>query len=319
MTWMTALLAHSFAASFMPPAVSQIARDYNNLYGFLLWSSAIGCVLVIGGMIYFALKYKRKTENDKTAYITHNTFLEFLWSFIPLVIFLAMFVWGWKLYHDMRKFPDNALEVNVVAQQWSWQFLYKSGKTSTNEFWVPVNQPIKLIMASKDVIHSFYIPTMRIKQDVVPGRYTALWFESEKLGNFQVFCAEYCGTAHSAMMAKIHVVTLPEYEKWLQENDEGLSLAQKGEKLYSEKGCVACHSLDGTIKVGPSWKGIFGKTEEMADGAKVPVDENYIRESILTPNAKIVKGFAGGVMPAFQGQVTEEQMNALIEFIKGLK
>lgn len=323
MTWMTALFlqyqAQANSSSFMPPAVTQIAEQYDNLYSFLLISSAIACFILIGGMIYFGIKYKRKTSNDKTAYITHNTFLEFLWSFIPLVIFLAMFVWGWKLYHDMRSMPENAQEVHVIARQWSWEFQYKSGKTTGNEFVVPVNTPVKLIMTSKDVLHSFYIPSMRIKQDVVPGRYTSLWFNSQKLGDFNVFCAEYCGTTHSGMLAKIRVVTMPEYEAWLQENDDALTLAQRGEKLYNSKGCVACHSVDGTPKVGPTWKGIFGKEHDMADGSKVKVDENYIRESVLNPNAKIVKGFAPGVMPAFQGQLDEQQLNALIDFIKGLK
>jgi cytochrome c oxidase subunit 2 len=303
----------------MPPQGTEIAVEYDNLYSFLLWTSLIGCAIVIGGMVFFVLKYKRKTDNDKTPYISHNTFLEFLWSFIPLVLFLGCFGWGWMVYHKMREMPDNALEVHVFGQQWAWNFQYKSGKSSDNDFYVPVNTPVKLIMTSKDVIHSFYIPSMRIKQDVVPGRYSALWFNAEKTGDYQIFCAEYCGTAHSKMMAKMHVVSTEEYEKWLQENEEGLSMAEKGQKLASGKGCVACHSQDGKSGVGPTWKGLWGRDEEMSDGLKVHVDENYLRESILMANAKIVKGFPGGVMPIFQGQLNEDQVTALIEFIKTLK
>lgn len=304
--------------SFMPPAATEIAGQVDNLYAFLLWASLISCVILIGGMIYFVMKYKRKSAADKTAYISHNTFLEFLWSFIPLVIFMIVFAWGWYIYHQMRKFPDQALEVHVYGKQWAWEFVYKSGKTATNEFLVPVNTPVKLIMTSKDVIHSFYIPSMRIKQDVVPGKYSALWFESEKLGSFHIFCTEFCGAAHSLMIGRMKVVTQEEYEAWLQESDEGLTLAERGKKLWNDKGCVACHSIDGTVKVGPSWKGIFGQTHVFTDGTSALVDESYIRESTLEPNKKIVKGYPAA-MPSYQGQLSEEQMNAIIEFIKELK
>ncbi len=321
MKWLLLLSQKVLAeGSFMPPKATNVAGQVDNLYSFLLWASFISCAILIGGMIYFALKYKRKTANDKTAYISHNTFLEFLWSFIPLVIFLGVFGWGWYIYNQMRSMPTDALEVHVFGRQWAWEFVYKSGKTAGNEFYVPVNTPVKLIMTSKDVIHSFFIPSMRIKQDAVPGRYSTLTFNSDKLGDFQVFCTEYCGTLHSGMLAKMHVVSKEDYEKWIAESDEGLTLAQKGQKLYGEKGCVACHSTDGSPKVGPTWKGIYAlKDHEMEGGSKVAVDENYLRESILQPNAKVVKGFPQGVMPTFQGQLNEDQVNAIIEFIKSLK
>lgn len=312
-------MAAAQSSSFMPPAVTDISKQVNNLYSFLIWASAIACFILIGGMIYFVLKYKRKSSSDKTPYISHNTFLEFLWSFIPLVLFLAVFGWGWHIYHEMRKAPANALEVHVVGKQWAWDFIYKSGKVSANEFVVPVNTPIKLIMTSTDVIHSFYVPSMRIKQDVIPGTYTTLWFNSEKLGEFQVFCTEFCGTAHSNMLAKLKVVPVEEYEQWLQENDEGLSLAQKGQKYYNSKGCIACHSVDGASKVGPTWKAIFASQRAFDDGSSSVADENYLRESILNPNAKVVKGFAKGVMPSYQGQLSETELSAIIEYIKELK
>lgn len=317
MKWVMLILAQASASSsFMPPQASDIARQVDNLYSFLIWASLISCIILIGGMIYFVMKYKRKSASDKTAYISHNTFLEFLWSFIPLVIFLGVFGWGWYIYHQMRQAPNDALEVHVFGKQWAWDFVYKSGKTVTNEFYVPVNKPVKLIMTSNDVLHSFYLPSLRIKQDVVPGMYTSLPFKAEKLGNYHVFCTEYCGAAHSNMLARMKVVTEAEYEAWLQENDEDLTLSQRGEKLFNSKTCVACHSVDGSTKVGPTFKGLLGQEREMADGSKVSADENYLRESILNPNARVVKGFPVGVMPTFQGQLTELEVNALIEFIK---
>lgn len=303
---------------FTPPQGTQIAVEYDSLYTFLLWASLISCIILIGGMIYFVLKYKRRTNQDKTPYISHNMFLEFIWSFIPLVIFMGVFVWGWIVFHKMRAMPENAVEIHVYGRQWAWDFLYKSGKKVTNEFVVPANTDVKLIMTSEDVLHSFFIPSMRIKQDVVPGRYTALWFHAEKTGEYHVFCTEFCGAAHAQMLARMKVVPLKEYEEWLQATDENLTLAQKGAKLTNSKGCVACHSVDGTVKVGPTWKGLWGKKGyPMADGSQVDVDENYLRESILNPNAKVVKGF-NGVMPPYQGQLTEDELVALVEYIKEL-
>jgi cytochrome c oxidase subunit 2 len=310
------------AQSFMPTEGTKIATQVDNLYAFLLVTSLIACLILIGGMIYFVVKYKRKTNHDKTAYISHNTFLEFLWSFIPLVIFLGVFAWGWYIYHDMRSMPKDALEIHVLGKQWAWEIEYKSGVKTGNLIVVPVNKDVKLIMTSKDVIHSFYIPSFRIKQDVVPGMYSALWFNANKLGDFHVFCAEYCGTQHSGMLATLKVVSQADYEKWLEDESQvgSLPLAQRGEKLFAVKACSSCHSVaDASVKVGPALWHKFGAKENIEGGTEVTVDENYIRESILTPNAKIVKGFPQGVMPTFQGQLSETELNALIEYIKTLK
>lgn len=318
MNWLN--FAKANASSFMPPTGTEIASQVDSIYGFLVWASLISCVILIGGMVYFVIKYKRKSANDKTAYITHNSFLEFLWSFIPLVIFMFVFGWGWKIYHDMRVAPKDAFELHVVGKQWMWDFVYKSGKKSVNEAVVPVGTNVKLIMTSEDVIHSFFIPSMRIKQDVVPGMYTSLWFKAEKLGDYNVFCTEYCGTAHSNMLAKLKVVSQEDFEKFLSEGDDSnLPLDQRGAKLYTAKGCVACHSVDGTTKVGPTLKAKFGSEETLDDGSKVMIDENYISESLLNPNAKVVKGFPKNVMPSFQGQLNEQELAALVEYMKTLK
>lgn len=322
--WMLMIQAmnHAMAGSFMPEQGTAIAKRVDNLYGFLLVISFVACAIVIGGMVYFILKYKRKSPNDKTAYITHDTRLEILWSVIPLIIFLIVFGWGWVIYHDMRNMPKNALEISVSGKQWAWIAEYKNGVKSP-DIVVPVNRDVKIVLSSEDVIHSFYVPSFRIKQDAVPGMYTAVWFNADKLGEFHVFCTEYCGTSHSGMIAKVKVVSQADFDKWLIEESEvgSLPLAQRGAKIFQTRACASCHNVDSpAAKIGPSLFKKFSVEEEMADGSKVNVDENYIRESLMNPNAKIVKGFAKpSVMPSFQGQLSETELNALIEYIKGLK
>ena len=309
----------SMASTFMPVQATAIAERVDSLYAFLLIASFIACVLVIGGFIAFAVKYRRKSENDKTAYITHNNLLEFTWSFVPFVIFMAVFAWGWIVYHDMRKMPTSGIELAVEGQKWDWSFIYKNGRRVAGEFTVPVNTPIKLIMTSKDVLHSLYIPAFRIKQDVIPGRYTSLWFQATKEGSFQIFCAEYCGDQHSAMLAKVHVVSRDKFDSWLANDPyKGLTQAQVGEKIFNSR-CLACHTTTEQKGIGPGFKNLWGKEEVMADGSKVVVDENYIRESMLNPQARIVQGFPAGVMPSFAGQLSEEELMGVIEFMKSLK
>ena len=334
--------AFAESSSYMPPAGTAIASQVDSIYGFLLIMSLISFIIVVGGMIFFVIKYRRQSPDQKSAYISHNSLAEFLWSFIPFCLFMFVFAWGWYVYHQMRTFPENALEVHVVGKKWAWRFLYKNGKEITagvNDkgevepatMVVPLNRPVKLIMSSEKinpagtdptdraVLHSFYIPAFRIKQDVVPGRYSALWFDPQQEGSYYVECAEYCGTNHWGMRAKIKVVPNEEFEQWLStEGVVGGSLAEKGRALYGAKACIGCHTLDGTRGVGPSWKGLFGRKEK-TDKGEVVADENYIRESILAPNAKIVDGYPGGVMPVFAGQLNDDEVNSLIEFIKTVK
>jgi cytochrome c oxidase subunit 2 len=311
-------LSPAHAQTFMPPAGTQIAHQVDMLYGFLLIASFISCALVIGGFIYFAYKFQRKADAKHTPSVTHNNVLEFLWSFIPFLIFMLVFVWGWIIYQQMRKMPTEGLEVAVQAQKWSWTFQYKSGKTSSNELYVPVDTDVKFVMTSKDVIHSLFVPAFRYKQDVVPGRYTAMWFHPDKVGDYQIFCTEYCGDGHSAMLATLHVVPRAQFDEWLA-NDayKGLALADIGQKVYSSR-CMICHQTSDQKLVGPGWKGLFGKQEVMESGETVTADENYIRESILNPNAKIVKGFPPA-MPSFAGQLNDQEILGVIEYIKTLK
>lgn len=318
--WML-LMNKAMAGTFMPEQGTQIAKRVDNLYGFLIIVSFVSCAILIGGMIYFSIKYKRKTQNDKTAYITHDSRLEVLWSVIPLIIFLLVFAWGWIIYNDMRTMPKKALEIQVTGKQWAWTAEYKNGVKST-DIVVPINKDVKLILASEDVIHSFFVPSFRIKQDAVPGRYTALWFNAEKLGEFHVFCTEYCGTSHSAMIAKLKVVPQEDFDKWLvQESEVGLSsMAQRGAKIFNLKACGSCHSVDNpAVKVGPSLFRRWGKDSIQDGGAKVVFDENHVRESIMQPQARIADGFSKpSPMPSFQGQLSESELSALIEYIKGL-
>lgn len=342
--WWTSIA--SAADSFMPPAVTDIAGQVDNIYWVLLIASFISFVIVVIGMLWFVYKYKRRTANDKTAYITHDNRLEFLWSFLPFLFFMFIFVWSWYIYHQMRSFPKDALEVHVVAKKWDWRFIYKNGKESSSgldaenrktpaELVVPVGRAVKLIMSSerinpgvplaqnptdRAVLHSFYIPAFRMKQDVVPGRYTALWFKPEKLGDYWVFCAEFCGASHYDMKAKVKVVSNEDFEKWLASEGAGgaMSLADQGKQIYQTKMCIGCHSLDGKPGAGPTWKGLWGKNET-TDKGPAKVDEAYLREAVLEPNAKIVTGFQAGVMPTYAGQLNDDDVRAVIEFIKTLK
>jgi len=309
------------AGTFMPEQGTQIAKQIDSLYGFLIVVSFISCAILIGGMIYFALKYKRKSAHDKTAYITHDTRLEILWSVIPLIIFLVVFAWGWAIFHNMRTMPKNALEIQVTGKQWAWTAEYKNGIKST-EIVVPVNKDVKIILASEDVLHSFYVPSFRIKQDAVPGRYTAVWFNAEKLGEFYVFCTELCGTLHSAMITKLRVVSQEDFDKWLIEESEVglLPLAQRGAKYFQTRACASCHNVDNAAaKIGPSLFQRWGKSAAQENGATVVFDENHVRESILLPQALIAAGFPKpSPMPSFQGQLSESELSAIIAYIKDL-
>ena len=301
------------------PPVTDYAEKLDTLYHFLVGISALACVLVILAFVYFVIRYRRKGESETgSAKTFHSSLLEFSWSFIPFVIFAVAFVWGWVLYYDLKRPPKNSLEVHVYGQMWNWTFVYKNGRKTVNEFRVPVNRPVKLIMTSKDVLHSFFIPSFRVKQDVVPGIYTSLWFQANRKGKFHVFCAEFCGTGHSKMLARVHVVSLKEWEDWLANDPfKGLTLAEIGKKTFQGR-CDVCHSVAGDKRIGPGLAGLMGAKREFTDGKSLTADESYLRESILNPSAKIVSGFANQMTP-FAGTLSEEELTGLIEYIKTLK
>ncbi|ASV10108.1 cytochrome c oxidase subunit II [Leptospira interrogans serovar Canicola] len=321
----------------MPVQASEVAKNVDHLYLFLLVSSLISFVILIGGMTWFILKYRRKTDSDKTAYITHNTLAEFLWSFIPLVIMIVIFRWGWRIFADLRSVHEKGdIEIHVTARQWQWTFKYPNGVTivspnateklntlfQPNGIYVPVGKTVRLVMTSQDVLHSFYVPAFRNKMDAIPGRYTTLTFTPTEKGDFVVYCTEFCGTSHSNMLSAIRVVDNETFDKWYAEaGNVDLSKippTELGKNLYAEKACAGCHSTDGSRLVGPSYKGLFGSTREFESGPGVIADENYIRKSILQPTAQVVKGFPPA-MPSYQGQLSDDEINALIEYIKTLK
>ncbi len=313
MTW--------FRNYMMPLEASTTARDIDDLYIFITIISVFFFVLIGGMAIAFAMKYRRKSENEITPHITHHLGMEVTWSIIPLIICLVVFFWGFRGFVRANVPPGDAMEIQVTAKKWVWQFEYPDGTRTLNDIHVPIGKPVRLVMTSEDVLHSFFVPNFRIKHDVVPGRYTQVWFNPTKVGVHQVFCAEYCGKGHSDMLAKVHVDDDAAYEKWLQEGDEEMKkmpLKDLGQMVWENKGCSTCHSLDGTRGTGPSWKGIWGKQELLSTGKSVLVDENYVRTSILDPQKDIVNGFEG-VMPTFQGLLREREIKGAIEFIKSLK
>ncbi|RMG41021.1 MAG: cytochrome c oxidase subunit II [Candidatus Dadabacteria bacterium] len=308
--------------NYLPEQASEFAYKVDRVNQFITNTSVFFIVLICGAMLYFAFRYrKRPGETDETPRIEGNNYLEVVWTAVPAIISIYVMYIGIVTFREMRTVEPDALEVNVTAQKWKWDFEYQNGKKTTAEATIPVDKPVKFILASRDVIHSFFVPAMRVKMDAVPGMYTYVTFKPIKTGTYNIFCTEYCGTGHSAMLAKLRVVSEAEFERWLNDNSEELlkaqmSPAERGENLYNKSGCVACHSLDGSRRVGPSFLKLFGKKEALADGSEVTADENYIKESILNPNAKVVKGFPPNQMPAFEGQLTDDDISALIAFIK---
>lgn len=294
------------------------AASVDHLFFFLLYLGTFFFLLIAGLLTYFVIRYRRRGPNDKTPNIRHNPKLEVAWTVIPLGIVMVIFFWGFRTYMDAAVSPGDAMEIQVTAKKWVWQFEYPNGVRSLNELHVPLGKPVKLVMTSEDVIHSFYVPTFRIKQDVVPDTYTQLWFTPEEPGLHRLLCAEYCGQGHSDMGGRIFVDDQRKYEDWLETGgDEGknMPLAQFGAMLYQSRGCHTCHSLDGSRGQGPSFKGVFGHPVKLQDGHTVMADENYIRESIMLPQAKIVAGFEP-IMPTFQGMLRPREINALVEFVK---
>jgi cytochrome c oxidase subunit 2 len=301
--------------TLFPEQASSFAADVDALYFFVIAVSAFFALVVAVLVIYFGVKYRRRHEGEAGARIEGNLPLELLWSVIPTIISMVMFGWGASVYYHLRRTPDEALQVYAVGKQWMWKFQHLEGQREINELHVPVGRPVKVTMTSEDVLHSLYFPAFRQKMDVIPGRYTTLWFEATKVGTYHIFCAEYCGTNHSRMIGQVVVLAPTAYQSWLATGGEG-SLAQRGAALFQQLACNTCH-LDTGQGRGPSLKDIYGTPVELQDGSTTVVNEAYLRESILTSQAKIVKGFQP-LMPTFQGLISEEGLIALIEHVKSL-
>jgi len=298
-----------------PARASTTAGSVDALYIFLVALSLFVSVAIFTMICIFALRYRRR-KGREAEQIEGSTILELTWSAIPLAIFLFIFAWGAVVYFKERTPPRGATQIYVVAKQWMWKLQHEEGQREINELHVPVGRDVEMIMTSQDVIHSFYVPAFRIKQDVLPGRYTTLWFHATRSGTYHLFCAEYCGTQHSGMIGQVVVLEPAQYEAWLSGGLASGSLASNGQNIFQQLGCITCHRSD-TQGRGPNLVGLFGKQVQLEDGRTVIADENYVRESILNPSAKIVSGFKP-IMPVFQGLVSEEQLNALIAYIKSL-
>jgi len=297
-----------------PARASSMANNVDALYIFLLVVSGMMTLLIFTMVVFFAVRFRRRPGHHAEQ-IDGSHALEITWSVIPFFVFMVFFGWGAFIYFQERKPPQNAAEVYTVAKQWMWKFEHIEGQREINELHVSIGRDVKMIMTSQDVIHSFFVPAFRIKQDVLPGRYTVAWFHPTKAGTYHLYCAEYCGTQHSGMVGSVVVMEPKDYEAWMG-GGGNQPLAVTGERLFSELGCITCHRAD-TQGRGPNLAGIYNKPVLLEDGRTVTADDNYLRESILQPTAKVVNGFKP-IMPTFQGQISDEQLNALVAYVKSL-
>ena len=304
-----------------PEQASTVAPRVDALFWFLSAVTAFMSALVAVLILYFAIRYRRRSPRDRTPRILGSLRLELVWTIVPFLVFMVMFFWGASVFLAIARPPDDALEIFVVGKQWMWKLQHPGGQREINELHVPVGRRVKLLITSEDVIHSFFVPAFRVKQDAVPGRYTQLWFEATKTGRFHLFCAEYCGTYHSGMVGSVVVLEQEEYDAWLARRAEG-SPALEGRKLFLKLQCLTCHSADAQAR-GPSLEGLYGRTVPLRDGRQVVANAAYLRESILRPQAKIVAGFEP-TMPSYQGLLADEkeglgQEEALLRLIAYLR
>ncbi len=302
---------------FMPEQASSVASEVDALYLFLVGLSVFFGVLIAALVVGFAIRYRRRSDDDRTPHIHGSALLEITWSVIPLAIVMGVFFWSAKVYFEINRAPQNAMEVYVVGKRWMWKVQHLTGQREINQLHVPVGTPVKLTLTSEDVIHSFYVPAFRIKKDAIPGRYTSIAFTPTKAGTYHLFCAEYCGTQHSGMIGQVVVMEPAEFQEWLAGGAAAQSPAAAGEKLFKDLACATCHRGD-TGARGPNLAGVFGSEVKLADGSVVKADESYVRESIVSPTARVVAGYQP-IMPTFQGVVSEEQLMQLVAYIQSLK
>lgn len=301
---------------FFPESASTFAPRVDGLYFALLGICGVVLLGILFVMVYFLFKYRRGHPSPRPPRTVPTLPFELTWSLIPLFIFMGFFVWGAEVYHDMQQVPENALEIHVVGKQWMWKLQHPTGQREIDELHVPVGRPIKLTMASQDVIHSFYIPGFRIKQDVVPGRYTTQWFHSTRPGRYHLFCAEYCGKDHSRMTGWVHVMEPADYEAWLVSSQPPEPVGASGARLFREFGCSGCHMGSRVVRA-PPLEGLYGRPVALMNNQVVPADEKYIHDSILYPKLQITAGYEP-VMPSYEGHITEEEIFDLVTYIKSL-
>ena len=302
--------------AFFPEIASTMAARVDALYLFLVGLTAFFTLLIFALFIVFMVKYRRKDPNEIGARIHGGMALEITWSVVPLFIVMGLFVWSAQIFFAFAHPPKDTMNVYAVGKQWMWKFQHMDGQREINELHVPVGRKVKMIMTSEDVLHDLYFPSFRVKADVIPGRYSSLWFEATKAGTYPMFCAEYCGTKHSGMIGQVVVMEPADYQAWLTSGAQEGSLASNGAKLFQDLACNTCHRPDAQGRA-PMLQNLYGKTVSLQSGETVVVDEAYLRESILTPGLKVTAGFQP-TMPTFQGLVNEEGLLSLIEYVKSL-
>jgi cytochrome c oxidase subunit 2 len=301
--------------ALFPPEASTIAPQMDALYFFMVLVSLIGLTLVVLLIVGFSILYRRQ-RHPKAVQIEGSTLLEATWTIIPLGLFLVMFVWGALIYFRVYTPPANAMNIYVVGKQWMWKAEHEGGQHEINMLHVPVNRPVQLTLISQDVFHSFSIPAFRVKREAIPGRYTTVWFEATQTGTYHLFCTQYCGTDHSQMIGEVVVMTPGDYKKWLASSTSGDSLAQNGERLFASLSCAACHNARPDAR-GPSLANVYNAHLTLSTGQTITADDAYLREAILNPSQHITQGYAP-IMPTYQGQISEEGVIALVEYIKNL-
>jgi cytochrome c oxidase subunit II len=302
-------------SALFPPEASAISTDVDAFYLYLLLISVVGLVAVAVLVFGFSIVY-RKDRHPVATQIEGSTLLEATWTIIPLALFMICFVWGALLYFRIYNPPTNAMNIYIVGKQWMWKAEHPGGQHEINSLHIPINRPVQLTMISQDVFHSFSIPAFRVKREVIPGRYSTVWFEATQTGTFHLFCTQYCGTNHSAMIGDIVAMTPDDYQAWIAGSTSGSSLAQNGERLFASLGCSACHSGAPTAR-GPNLAQVYGSKLQLTDGSYITADDAFLREAILNPSTRVTAGYAP-IMPTYQGQVSEEGLIDLVEFIKNL-
>jgi len=321
---------------FLPEQASDYARQVDALHYFVIVTTMIGAAGVFLAAIYFFVRYRRRSESDRTPHVEPKAIHEILFIGGPLALFLLWFAIGFPQYVSLSLPPDDAMDVYVQGKKWMWKFAYPGGPNAIDRLRVPAGRPVRLLITSRDVIHSFYVPALRIKMDALPGRYTQTWFNASRPGRYEIFCAEYCGLSHSSMLGELVVMPAADFDDWMAQQRRGLASAQdaapvpgepvrpassvveEGRRVAAEQGCLKCHSVDGTRHIGPTWTDLYLRDEKLASGKLVRADEGYLTRSMMDPAADVVHGFQN-VMPTFQGKLSPPEIAAVVEYIKSLK
>ena len=302
--------------TLLPERASTLAGWVDGVFYYTLAITVFFTVLICFLILFFAIKYRRGSHANRSNPVTHSTPLEIFWIGVPLAMMMVLFFASTYVYYYMYQYPGNAMEVYVLGRQWMWEMQYPEGRREINMLHVPVGRPVRLTMTSVDVIHDVFLPAFRIKQDVVPGKYSTLWFEATKPGTYRLFCAEYCGTLHSSMIGKVVVMEPAEYQAWLQGGSVTESMSSEGAKLFTRYGCNGCHGKNATVRA-PMLDGVYGHPVPLSTGEVVTADEAYIRDSILLPRSKVVAGYEP-VMPTYEGHIDEGDLLKLISYIKSI-